>query len=40
MIFEACGDGVDITTWDDFMYNDWHLLYDRVYYRRLIYDVP
>lgn len=40
MIFEACGDGVDITSWTDFMYYDWHLLYDKIYYRKLLYDIP
>lgn len=40
MIFEACGDGVDVTTWTYFMENDWNLLYDKMYYRKLEWDIP
>eukprot|EP00347_Sterkiella_histriomuscorum_P023057 403336117 len=41
VLFEATGEtGVTLTDWHDFLYNDWHLLYDKIVYRKLHWERP
>lgn len=40
ILFEATGTGVTLTEWSDFIEHKWHLLYDKIVYRKLHCERP